>query len=307
MQIFRDEHEKWQVVLDETEKLDNTRFNDWYMEAMPRYLNSLDSAFWKAKRKNEFQFILCLLRVRGIEDAGWDPFETTLKVIPDMLKIHSQISSNFEAARHIELWTYGHILEASEPYELLANLIDVVNGGTFIFRRFPPKGNRPQSPGEKIQKLTNMANDAGISDTVIPLIEIWNRNLRNSIFHADYALFGGEVRTIRPSINYTHEEIMKLINRTLAYHQALAGLFHMYIESYNESKEIKADPRFSHDPEEMATIIVRENKGLAGLKDSWSLAQLKAGKIPYRIGRFTPSERRLLEENPLISVLPAID
>ncbi|AFQ44360.1 hypothetical protein [Desulfosporosinus meridiei] len=303
MQIFRDENEIWQVILDEQERQDKNKFNDWYMEAMPRYLNALDLAFRIAQESNEFEFILCLLRVRGIEDAGWDPFETTLKVIPNILKIHSEITNNIEAARHISLWTYGHILEASEPYELLANLIDVVNGGTFIIRRFPPKGNRPQSPGEKIQKLSEMAKVAGVSDVVIPLVEIWNRNLRNAIFHADYALFGEKVRTIRPSSNYTHEDIMELINRTLAYHQALAGLFEAYIESYNEPKIIKVDPRFSRDPEEMATIIVRKNKGLAGLKDSWNMDQLKAGKIPFRIGRFTPNEISLLDSNPLISVL----
>lgn len=307
MQICQDKDGVFQVILDEEEKLDSNRYNDWYMEALSRYLNSLDLAFTKAKEKNEFQFILSLLRVRGVEDAGWDPFETTLNVIPEMLYVHERITSNFEAARHIQLWTYGHILEASEPYELLANLIDVVNGGTFVFRRFPPKRNRPQSPGEKIQELPKMANTTGIPDVLIPLVEIWNRNLRNSIFHADYALFGGEVRTIRPSCNYTHEEIMRLINRTLAYHQALAGLFHAYIESYSESKIIEVDSRFSHDPEERATIIVREKKGLAGLKDSWSIRQIRFGKIPFRIGRFTPYEKRLLDSDPTLAVLPSTD
>lgn len=40
----------------------------------------------------------------------------------------------------------------------------------------------------------------------------------------------------------------------------------------------------------MATVIVREEFGAAGIKDAWTLDDLARGCIPYRFGRFTPED-----------------
>jgi hypothetical protein len=56
----------------------------------------------------------------------------------DLLQgVHAK-SETFKAKRHLELWLYGHVLEASEPYETVANLIDISQGGAFHNVRFPP-------------------------------------------------------------------------------------------------------------------------------------------------------------------------
>jgi hypothetical protein len=222
-----------------------------------------------------------------------------------MDKVHRAIK-DFEAARHLELWTYGHILEASEPYELLANMIDVSSGGRFKPECFPPRSSgRLLSPGEKIKQLEEAAVRISMPTVVIPLKEIWDRELRNAIFHADYVLHGSSIRIVRPSYRtYSGEEFMALLNKAFAYHDALAKLYKTNMASYREPKVIPVHPEFSPDPAERAIVIVRDNYGFIGMKDAWDHEELRAGKIPFRIGTFFPDELRMHSEDPTLAILP---
>jgi hypothetical protein len=111
----------WTLRIADHEQSKADQANPLYLEALPRYFTAFDLAFTRARERCEFEFLLSLFRVRGVQDAGWDPYETTLRAIPARRKVHDQIEE-FEAARHLQLWVYGHILEASEPYELLGRL-----------------------------------------------------------------------------------------------------------------------------------------------------------------------------------------
>ncbi len=122
------------------------------------------------------------------------------------------------------LWLNGHIMEASEPYEFLANLIGVSAGGRFLQEWFPPSRGSPLSPEIKIKRLEAQAKKAGVPGVVVPMKEAWNRNFRNSIFHADYSFHGPEMQTIRPTRIYPHDETMTLTNRAIAYQEALSVL-----------------------------------------------------------------------------------
>ncbi len=137
--------------------------------------------------------------------------------------------------------------------------------------------------------------------------EAWNRELRNAIFHADYSLHGPEVRTIRPLRSYAHDDVMTLVNKALAYHEAMSALRRLQIESYTEPVEIPCDPEFSHDPEEKAVVIVREGYGATGLKDGWTEEELSQGRIPYRMGRFNREEMKMLNADRTLALLPARD
>ncbi len=274
-----------------------------YVEALPRYLTELDPAFEHSRQVSEFNFLWSIFAIRGAQDAGWDPFETTQRAIAAILAMYE--TANGEAAQHLGLWLYGHIMEASEPYEFLANLIDVANGGRFQSVRFPPnRGGAPLSPGVKISRLEEQATDAGMPSVVTPMKEAWNRDLRNSIFHADYSLHGPDLRTMRPTKSYSLDETLTLINRALAYQEALSILRKTHIESYTEPIVIPCDPEFSGNPGEMATVIVREGFGATGLKDAWTAEQLAAGCVPFRAGRFTYEESRLLGADPELALLP---
>jgi hypothetical protein len=110
------------------------------------------------------------------------------------------------------------------------------------------------SPGVKIDRLGRAAKAVGMSDVVTPMQEIWDRDLRNAIFHADYSIYGGEVRFKKNGIPsaYAHDQIMTLVNRALAYFMALRWLRSHHIGSYTEPKEIPVHPLNAAVPNERA-------------------------------------------------------
>lgn len=304
--LERDETGAWTLILEEGDEGRNADHDG----ALPRYLTALDPVFTRAREQSEFECILTLLRVRGLQDAGWDAYQTTLRAIPAMIQLHESIApedANFEVARHLQLWVYGHIIEASEPYEILANLFAVTAGERFAAQRFPPEGGRPQPVGRKIEQLAELAEAVDISQAVEPLREIYDRRLRNAIFHADYTLDGGEVRLPHEGRRYSHDEVMQLMNRAIAYHEALAEPYQTHIASYSEPVEIPVHPDFSGDPEERAVVIVRDGHGVIGLKHNLTREQIANGGIPWRIGVFRPEELRALEADPELAFLPAAE
>lgn len=268
-------------------------------------MTALDSCFSLARERDELQFLFTLFRVRGVQEAGWDPYETSLRAIPALVDLYRN-TGNVEAADHLALWLYGHIVEASEPYELLANLVDVANGGHFnLVSHFPRKrSGAPCSPGDKKDLLRKRASTASLSSVVTPLEEIWDRDLRNAIFHADYVLYEGGIRILNPANTYSQHEMMTIVNRAIAYHGALAALFSLSIESYDKPKVVPNSRHFPANPELQWVVIVREGHGATGVKSTWTADQIKAGKIPVRVGRFYPGETAMLDNDPSLAVLP---
>jgi len=277
-----------------------------YPEAFPRYLTAFDLAFTRAKERSEFAFIETLLRVRGMQDAGWDPFESSLEAIGQIRAIRAQAES-YLAKRHLELWLFGHIVEASEPYEILSNLIAISQGDTFKIARFLSRTRRQQSPGSKIDQLERVATSAGLLSVVAPMREVWDRDLRNAIFHSDYSVHGPEVRFKKDGYAhaYGHEKIMTLVNRALAYFDALRFLNAHYIRSYTEPKEITVHPLNAGVPGERAVVLVREGYGAIGLKHAWTLEELQRGHINWHFGRFSMEEMKLIDADPMRALFPA--
>jgi hypothetical protein len=265
-------------------------------------LTALDPVFERAQSKNEFEFILSLLAVRGLQDAGWSPYETSLEAIDSMVALHNE-TSDFKTGRHLKLWIYGHIVEASEPYELVANLFAIIVGGRYRIGNFPAKRGRPPSPGQKLEQLEAAAVSVEMPDAIVPLKEVWDRELRNAIFHADYALHGGEVRLPAASQRRTHAELERLMARANAHHDALAQLRKAHIASYREPKLVSAYG-FSPDPNEKGVVLVREGGGLVGVKDAWTAEDLARGAIPWRMALLRPGDAEVLATDPSVSVLP---
>lgn len=276
-----------------------------YKDLFINYLNALGPLFEKAKNTCEFEFILTLLRVRGLSDPGWDPFESSKQIFKGLSKVEKKIN-DFYIFRHLNLLLYAHIVEASEPYEILANMIRICEGKRYHIDNFPVKGKylRPQSPSEKIRKLESMASNINMIDSVFPLNDVFDRDLRNAIFHSDYSLYQGEVRIRKPTKSYSNHEITNIMNKGLAYFNAFLTLFNGHISSYDKPKIIPVHKDWGGHPDEKAITIVRRKYGLAGIKDNWTREQLRRGYIPFRIGNFHSYELKLLGKDPLLATLP---
>ncbi len=307
----------WTVALDESER-DNR--NPVFDEALTRYLNAIDPAFTKAEEVDEAEFVKALLRVRSMQDAGWDPYETTLRAVPAMMKLHALIPDGdewYETSRHLALWTYGHVVEASEPYAILADMLDIASGGFFRADRFPDKPLRPARQGElwppkrpqrydeKLVQLERLAEAAGLVNALVPVKEIWDRELRNAVFHADYTFHGSETRIPREGKTYTHDEIQTLVNRALAYHEALAVLRRAYRAGYTAPTVVRVRARNEREQDESAIVMVRDGVGAIGLKHSYTAEEVAAGAIPWHIALLYPNEAAALRGDPTLAHFPA--
>ncbi len=279
VQVGRDEAGVWSI----TPTADEQDRQPDFLAQFPRYLNAFDSLFEKAQEANEFEFLMTMLGFRGMQAPGWNAYETTLQATSSLTRVHNELPpTDAVAARHLKLWLYGHIVEASEPYEVTANLLAIATGGRFRIARFPvgERGQMP-SPGQKIESLAADTTEAGFAEIAEPLREIWDRQFRNAIFHADYALHGAEVRLISSQRSLSGDEVEALCARANAYHDALALLRRSHLQSYTEPVTIPAQP-FAPPPEK-ATVIVRGGEGAVGLKDALTAAERDSGAIPFRL------------------------
>lgn len=59
---------------------------------------------------------------------------------------------------------------------------------------------------------------------------------------------------------------MTLLNKTLAYHEAMKNLVKTYTKGYDKLRIIRVSPGFSPDPKERARVIVRKNHGVIALR-----------------------------------------
>jgi hypothetical protein len=75
---------------------------------------------------------------------------------------------------------------------------------------------------EKLPELERLAEAAGEPGVLDPIREVWDRDLRNAVFHADYSIHGSKTRIPGKGKSYSHDETQTLVNRALAYHGALA-------------------------------------------------------------------------------------
>ena len=287
MKIDRDDNGKWIV-----KEAKGTHAS--YSPAIEKYLNIIEPFFSQAKQKCEFEFILSLLRVKGLSGPGWDTFETLQEAHKAFYKISKKFHNDNFVETQYSLLLYGLILEASEPYEIFANLINVIDGNRFVVKTYYPdytdgKGKtRSQSPADKIAQLKKMAKKVKLKLDIFD--EFFDNKLRNSIFHSDYTISDNEIRIMHPQKIYTRDEWHTLINRALAYLEALTIVHRFHISEYKTPQSIKPHPDFSHDPKEMCITIIRKDYGLIGLKDNFTKEEIKQGHIPHQIGRFMPYE-----------------
>lgn len=179
----------------------------------------------------------------------------------------------------------------------------IIDGDIFSINNFPDKdkGKRkvPQFPVEKIETLNIKASDLKMQDCLIPINEIFNKDLRNSIFHSDYSIYKGCLRTKDPLKEFNRTETYDLINKSMAYFQTLKFLFEKSISDYKEPKDI-IFPVGSNA--KTGKVIVRKNFGVVGLCDN--IDNIPTRALPFRIGKFKDYEVAILNKNNHLYLLP---
>jgi len=277
-------------------------WNDNYLQAVERYLTLWDELFDKAQEADEFQFILALIRMKGVESAGWDTFENTIGALKGAAKASERARG--EDKLNLMLWLYGHAVEASDHYEIIANMVNIAGGGPYRAWNFPRKntrtGQREQTPNEKILEIKDRCQKLGLKDYSAPFAEVLDKELRNAVYHSDYSTYQGRVR-FRDSktgfaVEYDIDKTNRIINQAMAMHETIRNLSDSYRRSYTEPEIIEAGANFSPNLPMKAQLIIRKRHGVIAMREH------PHGPGSFMLGRFVPGEMEKIEKG--IFLLP---
>ena len=281
------------------------KVDDWnpvYRDSLLKYINCIAPLFQKAKEKNEFEYILTLLQYRGLSTPGYIPFENTISIFKEIFIIQEKIKDANQKL-NITFWAYAHWIEASEPYEIFGNFLNIINGGKYTISNFPKKPSgkytREQYPHEKINHLQSVAEIVNMEKSLIPVIEVYDRELRNSIFHSDYSIYDQQMRSYK---DFDSDETYEIVNKFIAYYYALTFLYDTAIEDYEYPTLVKIPSYFNN--QQFATTMSRKGHGLVGIKDNYTREELARGQMPWHIVRLLGYELKMLKNDPTIKQFP---
>lgn len=167
---------------------------------------------------NTFEFACALLRVGGIEDAGWDALQESREVLDDLstltqLELPKDRFKDVEKTRwRLGILAYAHITEMDAPYHMLANLLRV--RAKMKYDMSPFKRNdktkkrrsrnvtfRPRpSPKAKIEFIKDYAGKAGHPQVGNVFDDFYFADLRNAVNHSDYVFHNDEFRMLQGHI-----------------------------------------------------------------------------------------------------------
>ena len=240
----------------------------------------LNNLFLKAKSKDEFEYICALLRIRGMESVGWDPFEETQNLFADIVSL-VQGPLRDDTRIRLLLFVYCHITEVDAIYYVLENMLRTIEGERCSLSPFShlygKKKNlfdsRPPSAKQVVKALQEHAYK--IEEQELPDLLEWmfNEQVRNAFFHSDYTIYKDEFRSREANFKTNNivtksiklNELIELINKGLYFFQCFISVYYEHRVSYKEPKIVHG--RIVADgSSEPLQLVIDDNGGVCGFK-----------------------------------------
>lgn len=230
------------------------------MKKAKRYYAVLNKLFIGAKKKDEFEYVCTLLRIRGTEGAGWDTLRETEALFLELVGLIN--APLLPATRlRLALLLYCHLIEVKEIYRIIENLLRVIEGKRVSITPFwdlygNKKGitnRRPPSAKKIIDYIKEHALKLGMKDLVDLFDEFFSNSIRNAFFHSDYILYKDELRSkeswfpeeISPIVvNHSQsikiDRVVEIINNCILFFQTFMRIYYKHRYSYKKNKVVKA-------------------------------------------------------------------
>jgi hypothetical protein len=195
-----------------------------------------------------FEHICCLIQPSGVEGLDENPLLESTALIDDLSAFSRQdmpahdFSHPRRTQARLALLSYCHLTEADFFYKLLVNLLRVKVGerwalspfydmGRPVGKKSADAGKRiPATPNQKIARVSDYAEKAGMPAIASVLKAIYLPDARNAVFHADYTISETEFHMIRgyyqsPRGYLTRDvplqELLTIVDRCFAFFYAL--------------------------------------------------------------------------------------
>lgn len=243
-----------------------------YYDEYKKYLNYL---FAKASEKGGFDYLLTLLRVSGITCGHWDPFVEADEALNSFSKVLRKFSKKAKTkdSFRLALLIYCHATEMSAPYEIIANILRIINGKNYQFMPFfnltSPDPNHPfkrkqASVSKKISRLGQYATQANEKKIIDLIYSFLRHNIRNAFYHSDYTITDDEFRilgdgSIPEIVKLT--ELSDLITRCFAFYSAFFHTYNGAKKSFLHIKKFHIRPNF-----QVLELLTDKKEGLYGFK-----------------------------------------
>ena len=147
--------------------------------------------FRKAKDIDEFEYCSTLLRIRGMEDAGWDPMHESWELTQQLMALQNAPLEQGVKLR-LALFLYCHLTEMSDVYGIPANMLHVLAGRRYSMSPFLHglnQGERqPSSPSGKARRIRALALEHDMKELGEVFETMLVKEVRNAFYHSDYIL-----------------------------------------------------------------------------------------------------------------------
>jgi hypothetical protein len=231
------------------------------------YAKQLDALLTKAKERDECEYILSLLRVRGEQAEGWDPLGESHEAVQDYLALINAPLQEVTKVR-LGLLTYCHITEIDAVYELLANMLVVTRGDRYSmipFANYTESTGKPaRDPIQRIDALKEMEGQLGGTSLASMFETFFNNKVRNAFYHSNYMIHADEFRYFDKgrAAKIPLGDVMSWVGHAIAFYLKFVAVYIRHRTSYTEPKIITG--RLA--PGMNIKVLVEPGYGVVGLE-----------------------------------------
>jgi hypothetical protein len=231
----------------------------------------LSDLFWDAFKKAPFEVLCAVLRVSGMQDAGWDPFEESVEAFEDFNALLRLDEETLSKAGHwrVGLLMYCHAVEMTAPQEFLANLLRAHLGQRYHIKPFGRLGRAskkkafswvPPSAPAKYRELKRLAEEAG-QDALPGYVEqFFNEDIRNAFSHSDYVLADSYFRWTESGIpnQLPLDTVNMIVKNCFRFFSAVVWLHGQVV------KDLATLPRYHKWPSYEVLEVLSDDSGVIG-------------------------------------------
>ncbi len=252
------------------------------LDARDGYARLLDSLFSAALSVSGFDAICAVLRVGGMADANWDPFEEARIAFDDYNWILERVAADRgdTAARRVGLLMYCQAVEMSAPQEIIANLLRCLRGKAYsvdpfldlwIRKKGKPFSSIPPSATKKYKEIRKLAAEADRKDVVAAIDAFFEERVRNAFSHSDYIITEHQFRFMDGGLAQQIEvkRLDHLVDQCFAFFGAFLYLHKRWLKGLAKAKRFHRWPNY-----EVLELLSSEEDGLYGFQVHFSNGSL---------------------------------
>jgi hypothetical protein len=251
-------------------------------DARDGYARLLGSLFSAALSAAPFDALCTLLRVGGMADANWDPFEESRAAFEDYNWMLDKAGSERSelAARRVALLMYCQAVEMTAPHEILANLLRCVAKKSYTTDPFSHLGRSkkgrlfswvPPSAKQKFQRIKKLAVEVGHTELVVGIDKFLDERVRNAFSHSDYILTDRYFRYTEGGLaqQIAVEKLDRSIADCFAFYGAFLYLHKEWLRALGRARRFHKWPNY-----EVLEVLSSDEEGVFGFHVHFSNGSL---------------------------------